>query len=146
MQLHQLKRTHKRKGPKQIGRGGKRGKTSGRGTKGQKARAGRKLRPEIREVIKKIPKLRGYFFNSIQTKPLVVKLSQIEKAFKAGDEINPVTLAEKKLVSIYKGKILKIKVLIGQKDEKIPSKMTFKGVVVSKTAKEAIEKAGGSVS
>ncbi len=146
MQIHQVKRTHKRKSPKEIGRGGKRGKTSGRGTKGQKARAGRKLRPEIREVIKKIPKLRGYFFKSIQTKPLVVKLSQIEKAFKAGEEVTPKSLAEKGIVSSYKGRIAKIKVLIGQTNEKIPSKISFKGIAVSKTAKEAIEKAGGSVS
>ncbi len=146
MQIHQVKRTHKRKSPKEIGRGGKRGKTSGRGTKGQKARAGRKLRPEIREVIKKIPKLRGYFFNSIQTKPVVVKLSQIEKTFKAGEEVTPKALAEKGLVSTYKGKVSKIKILIGQKDEKIPSKISFKGVLVSKSALEAIEKAGGSVS
>ncbi|MEI8338023.1 MAG: uL15 family ribosomal protein [bacterium] len=146
MQIHQLKRTHKRKAPKEIGRGGKRGKTSGRGTKGQKARSGRKLRPEIREVIKKIPKLRGYAFNSIQTKPIVVKLSQIEKAFKAGEEVTPKTLAEKGIVSTYKGRVSKIKILIGQTTEKVPSKITFKGVLVSKTAKEAIEKAGGSVS
>ena len=42
-----------------VGRGGKRGKTSGRGTKGQNARAGRKKRPEMRDFIKRIPKLRG---------------------------------------------------------------------------------------
>ena len=146
MQIHKVKRTHKRKSPKEIGRGGKRGKTSGRGTKGQKARSGRKLRPEIREVIKKIPKLRGYAFNSIQTKPLVVKLSQIEKAFKAGDEVTPKAIVEKGIVSTYKGKVGKIKILIGQTADKVPSKISFKGVLVSKTAKEAIEKAGGSVS
>jgi len=43
-----------------VGRGGKRGKTAGRGTKGQNARAGRKKRPELRDIIKKLPKRRGY--------------------------------------------------------------------------------------
>ncbi len=40
----------------QIGRGGKRGKTSGRGHKGQNARAGTSKRPEMRDIIKKLPK------------------------------------------------------------------------------------------
>jgi ribosomal protein L15 len=57
MQLHTLKRKTQRQTKQQVGRGSKRGKTSGRGQKGQTSRAGRKLRPEIREIIKKIPKL-----------------------------------------------------------------------------------------
>ena len=56
VQFHQLKIKNRRKKSRQVGRGGKRGKTSGRGTKGQKARAGRKLRPEMRDIIKKFPK------------------------------------------------------------------------------------------
>lgn len=59
MQFHTLKSKTKRKHGRQVGRGGKRGKTSGRGTKGQNARAGRKKRPELRDAIKRIPKLRG---------------------------------------------------------------------------------------
>ena len=59
MQIHNVKRTTKLKTQTQVGRGGKRGKTSGRGTKGQKARSGHKIRPAFRDIIKKIPKLRG---------------------------------------------------------------------------------------
>ncbi len=59
MQLHNLKKNTGNKKRRQVGRGGKRGKTSGRGTKGQNARAGRKKRPELRDIIKHIPKLRG---------------------------------------------------------------------------------------
>ena len=59
MQLHELKRATPNKTAKRVGRGGGRGKTSGRGTKGQKARAGHSIRPDIREQLKKIPKLRG---------------------------------------------------------------------------------------
>ena len=56
MQLHDLKRKTENKDVKRVGRGGGRGKTSGRGTKGQNARAGHKKRPEIREILKKLPK------------------------------------------------------------------------------------------
>ena len=59
MQLHQIKPKTKVRKPKRVGRGGRHGKTSGRGTKGQNARAGRKKRPELRDIIKKLPKLRG---------------------------------------------------------------------------------------
>ncbi|MBI4136288.1 MAG: hypothetical protein HY481_01940 [Candidatus Vogelbacteria bacterium] len=60
--MHQLKRQHPRQRKKIVGRGGKRGTTAGRGTKGQKARAGHRIRPAIRDVIKKLPKRRGYRF------------------------------------------------------------------------------------
>ncbi len=66
MQIHNLKRTHKNKKDRLIGRGGKHAKTSGRGGKGQTARAGNKRRPELRDIIKKLPKNRGYQFKSIQ--------------------------------------------------------------------------------
>ncbi len=66
MQIHNLKRTHKNKGDRQVGRGGRRGKTAGRGGKGQTARSGNKRRPELRDIIKRLPKNRGYQFKSIQ--------------------------------------------------------------------------------
>jgi hypothetical protein len=65
MQIHNLKRTHKNKKDRLVGRGGKHAKTSGRGGKGQTARAGNKRRPELRDIIKKLPKMRGYSFKSI---------------------------------------------------------------------------------
>ena len=64
MQIHELKRKNKNKKDRIVGRGGKHAKTSGRGGKGQTARAGNKRRPELRDIIKKLPKLRGYKFNS----------------------------------------------------------------------------------
>jgi ribosomal protein L15 len=66
MQIHNLKRQHKNKKDRLVGRGGKHAKTSGRGGKGQTARAGNKRRPELRDIIKKLPKNRGYQFKSIQ--------------------------------------------------------------------------------
>ena len=67
MQFHNLVSKTKRKRSRQVGRGGTRGKTSGRGTKGQNARAGRKKRPEMRDIIKRIPNLRGRGKSSLKS-------------------------------------------------------------------------------
>lgn len=76
MQIHEVKRKHKNKKDRIVGRGGKHAKTSGRGGKGQTARAGNKRRPELRDIIKKLPKLRGYRFNA--AKPdYVVSLDKV---------------------------------------------------------------------
>ncbi len=71
MQINNLKRVHKNKKDRIVGRGGKHAKTSGRGGKGQTARAGNKRRPELRDIIKKLPKNRGYRFASVR-KPVIV--------------------------------------------------------------------------
>jgi len=67
MQFHTLQAKTKRKYARQVGRGGTRGKTAGRGTKGQNARAGRKKRPELRDIIKRVPKLRGRGKSSLKS-------------------------------------------------------------------------------
>jgi len=59
MQLHELKPIHSNKQSKRVGRGGKRGTTSGSGTKGQKSRSGHRIRPAIRDLMRRLPKLRG---------------------------------------------------------------------------------------
>jgi len=64
-----------------VGRGGKHAKTSGRGGKGQTARAGNKRRPELRDIIKKLPKNRGYQFKSIRKQ---FKLSKDKVLLKEG--------------------------------------------------------------
>ncbi|OGI62524.1 hypothetical protein A2818_02180 [Candidatus Nomurabacteria bacterium RIFCSPHIGHO2_01_FULL_40_12] len=76
MQIHNLKRTHKNKKDRLVGRGGKHAKTSGRGGKGQTARAGNKRRPELRDIIKKLPKNRGYQFKSVR-KALILPKSEL---------------------------------------------------------------------
>lgn len=142
MQIHQVKRIHPNKRGKIVGRGGKRGTTSGKGTKGQLARSGRKLRPEFRDLIKKIPKLRGYRFNSIQAKFVPVNLRAIEKKFKDGDTVSAVTLLSTGLIETAKGRFPKVKILgTGE----ITKKLNFIGCVVSAKAKEMIEKAGGTI-
>src|SRR6185437_10428709 len=111
MQLHELKRKTENKKPKRVGRGGGRGKTSGRGTKGQKARAGHSIMPAIREILKKLPKRRGYSQKSIETKPSVVNIDAIEKAFASGDAVNPKTLMERGMVRGRKGSTPVVKIL-----------------------------------
>ncbi|MBP6060760.1 MAG: hypothetical protein KA515_02015 [Candidatus Pacebacteria bacterium] len=73
MQTHNLKRLHKNKRDRLVGRGGKHAKTSGRGGKGQTARAGNKRRPELRDIIKKLPKNRGYQFKSKKKNVKILK-------------------------------------------------------------------------
>lgn len=76
MQIHNLKREHKNKKDRIVGRGGKHAKTSGRGGKGQTARAGNKRRPELRDIIKKLPKNRGYQFKS-KKKPFILPSDKV---------------------------------------------------------------------
>jgi len=59
MKLHNLTPIRKKR-VQRIGRNGKRGTTSGRGTKGQKSRAGHRIRPAERDLILKLPKMRGF--------------------------------------------------------------------------------------
>jgi large subunit ribosomal protein L15 len=117
MQLNTLKARTKRNIPEPVGRGGKRGKTSGRGGKGQTARAGHKIRPEARDLIKKIPKLRGHGKNrartvrSERTVYAVVNLATLETAYANGETVSPATLLAKGLVRREKGRAPKVKIL-----------------------------------
>ena len=148
MQLHNLQPQTTRKTAKRIGRGGKRGKTSGRGHKGQKARAGNSTRPEMREIIKKIPKLRGHGKNRAKTVhaernlPLVINLSKLDVVSKDGDTVSPASLVAVGALSKIKGKVPAVKIL-GTGD--ITKKITLSGCTYSASAKAKIEKAGGSV-
>jgi len=147
MQLHQIpKPIHKPKKKKQICRGGAHGFHGGRGNEGQKARAGKRLQPIIRELIKKYPKLRGYKFKrSIPNSQLpraIVNLVVLEKKFNSGEKITPMILLKKRIIAKIKGRAPQIKILGG---EKISKKFVIEGCQISKSAKEQIEKAGGSV-
>jgi large subunit ribosomal protein L15 len=148
MQLHQLKPKTAFAVSKRVGRGGKRGKTSGRGTKGQKARAGHRIRPEARDLIKKIPKLRGHGKNRARTvsdaiqKPVTLNVSSIDSHFENGERVTPATLREKGIVRSHAGTRPAIKIL---GDGNLSKKVSVADCAVSKSAREKIEKAGGSV-
>jgi len=143
MQIHDLKRKNKNKKSRIVGRGGKHAKTSGRGGKGQTARAGHKRRPELRVIIKKIPKLRGYRFNSYKNKPITISLDKIAKFMPEGGAINPDVLINLGLVKKEKGFVPVIKILSGKGDFNL--KIECSNVLVSKTTKAKIEKALGKV-
>jgi large subunit ribosomal protein L15 len=144
--LNQLKRTGKR-AYRRRGRGqsSSRGKTSGRGTKGQNARSGRKKRPEMRDLIKKIPKRRGYGKNRGRTyvphfEPIVISLDRLETMFESGAEVSRKTLVEKGALS--KRVENPVKIVGGN----LTKKLSLVGISASGPAKAAIEGAGGSIS
>ncbi len=115
MYLSSLKSKHTRKHPKRIGRGGKRGTTSGAGTKGQKSRAGASVRAGFRggdnRMWQLFPKQRGAskkhgnksphrkhrFFSIKRYKPWEISLRALN-VFRDGDTVSPKTLAEKGLI------------------------------------------------
>ncbi len=145
MQFHQLKSVHKSKKKKRIARGGKRGGYSGRGIKGQKSRAGAKIRPAIRDLMAKFPKARGrakHSFKSLFLKPVVLNLRDIEKVFKDGEIVNPKTLFGKGLISGKESALLRIKIL---GEGEISKKLVFQNVLLSKSARAKIEKAKGAI-
>ncbi|MCB9814677.1 50S ribosomal protein L15 [Candidatus Nomurabacteria bacterium] len=148
MQLHELKPSTPRQTAKRIGRGGKRGKTSGKGHKGQAARAGNSTRPEMREFIKKLPKLRGHGKNRARTVnserilPVVVNVSALESAFEAGATVTPKTMVLAGVVESVKRRAPKVKIL---GNGNITKKLVVEDCQVSQSAKEKIEATGGSV-
>ena len=136
--LHDLKPIHKSKRKKRIGRGGKRGTYSGRGLKGQKSRAGRRLKPATKEILMRLPKLRGIKFKPLKQKAKVINLSVLEKKIK-GDVIDKKVLIESGLI---KKSDREIKIL--SKGE-LTRAFRVVGLKLSKKAKEKIEKVGGVV-
>ncbi|MDD5430974.1 MAG: 50S ribosomal protein L15 [Candidatus Pacebacteria bacterium] len=135
MQLNNLK--NKKRREKRVGRGGAHGKTSGRGTKGQRARSGHRIRPAERDLMMRIPKLRGYRNKPKSPKNMAINVGILEKLV-PGNEVN------KKILS----SVLRLERAIPFKilgDGEVKKALTVTGLRVSKIAKEKIEKAGGSV-
>jgi len=142
MKLNTLKVQGRRRS-KRVGRGdgsGK-GKTSGRGTKGQKSRAGARIRPGFEggqtPIFQRLPKVRGISRRQPQ-KASVVNLNDLEKFFAAGARVDSVALAKAGLVA---RSARKVKIL---GEGKLTKPLTV-NMVTSESAKEKIEKAGGKV-
>ena len=140
MQIHQLKIKFQKK-KRRIGRGGKKGTYSGRGIKGQKSRSGTKINPIFEggrsTLIEHLPKSRGY--KSIFPKNQIITLEKISRLFDEGAVINPQTLREKRLIRKIK---VPVKILGSGKFTK---KLTIEKCLVSTSAKEKIEAAGGKI-
>jgi large subunit ribosomal protein L15 len=101
MQLHELKRKTPNKKTKRVGRGGGRGKTSGRGTKGQKARAGHKQAPRLSAKAQEAPEAARRLSFQHRDKPRWL-MSLAREVLCAGDTVNPKVLLERGLIRARK--------------------------------------------
>lgn len=146
MQIHEIRREHAQKKSKLVGRGGTRGKTSGHGGKGQTARAGHRVRPAMRDIIKKLPKMRGHGKNRSESvfyrgPEAVVNVGALN-VFGKGDIVTPTSLIAKGLIAQSFGKNPKVKIL-GTGELSIA--LSFERCSVSDTARTKIEAVGGSI-
>jgi len=143
--LNQLKRTVKRP-YRRVGRGqsSTRGKQSGRGGKGQTARAGNKIRPALRDIIKKLPKRRGYGKNRGRTvvgtrlDAYALPIARLEKFFDNGAEVTTKALIEKGVIHPRRKRLVKI---VG--GGSVSKKLFIKDILMSVSARKAIESAQG---
>ena len=123
------------------GQGSGRGTTSGKGHKGQQARSGGKTyigfeggqMPLYRRLAR-----RGFSNYPFKKEWQIINLDDIEKRFEALETVDIVSLIKKGLIK----KTLPVKILA---DGNLTKKLNFKVAAVSASAKEKIEKAGGSV-
>lgn len=145
MQLQDVKpRPGAKKRRKRIGCGESsgHGKTSCKGNKGQMARAGRGIRPGFEggqmPMHRRLPK-KGFNNALFQDAIEVVNVGDLNELFQDGAVINEAALREAGLVS--RGcDVIKI---LGTGD--LSRKLTIQGAKVSASAREKIEKAGGSI-
>jgi len=139
MQSHQLQSNSK--SPKRIGRGGKRGTTAGRGTKGQKSRSGGNVNPLFQggrsSLVQQMKKLRG--FKSPHSGKKAISLTILDNAFDEGATISLATLQSAKLLRAIDAKN-GVRLVAGT----LTKKMTISpDVTLTAAAKETVEKAGG---
>ncbi|KKR21705.1 MAG: 50S ribosomal protein L15 [Candidatus Moranbacteria bacterium GW2011_GWA2_39_41] len=144
MQINTLKIKTPKQKRKTIGRGGRKGTYCGKGNKGQKARSGCKINPLFEggrsTLVDHMKKKKG--FTSIAKTVKTIDIAELEKNFKSGETVSIETLANKNLIRKIQTSA-KVK-LLGK------SEMTVKltvaaGILLSASAKKAIEAAGGKV-
>ena len=134
MQIHELRPQTKFKKHRRVGRGGKRATNSGRGMKGQKSRAGAKIRPAERDLIMHLPKRRGSKNKPIQKKPQIVNLKDLEMHYSPNETVNIESLLEKRLIKFEAGKKKPKRVKILGKGE-LTKPLKFVGVEMSAKVK-----------
>jgi len=148
MNLSELKSKTKRKSAKRVGRGGKRGTYSGKGTKGQKSRAGAGFKqgfrggdnrlwqffPKLRGATKKPgsnrPHMKHRYFQLRHDKAKVLNLDFFNK-FEDGQEVTPDFLYYKEIKILGEGQLKK--------------RLEFKGFTFSKSAREKVLKSGSTI-
>jgi large subunit ribosomal protein L15 len=140
-EVHEGIEKHKKR--KRLGRGpgSGLGKTSGRGHKGAKSRAGYSRKPIFQggamPMIRRIAK-RG-FNNRWGLEVGEVNLADLEARFSAGEEVNPATLVERDLAK-YRYDVLKV---LGNGN--LTKKLTVSAHRFSESARQKIEAAGGTI-
>jgi large subunit ribosomal protein L15 len=145
LQLDKLVSLHKKR--KRIGRGGSRGGTSGKGHKGQKARAGKKIRVGFEggqmPLFRRLPK-RGFTNVLFKKDFIIVHLGRISEIFDEGAEVTKEALIEKGIIkrkkSLKAKKLSSIKIL---SDNKPLKKLIIYADAFSKSALKAIKDSGG---
>ena len=144
MKLHELSpAAGSTKERKRIGRGAGsgQGKTAGKGHKGQKARAGRGMRPGFEggqmPLQRRIPK-RG-FNNIFRTEMAIVNIAALEANYEAGAVVTIDSLIEKGLVK----KVLDGVKVLGYGE--LSKALTVQANAISESAKQKIEAAGGKI-
>ena len=152
LNLHSLSPAQPRKNRKRVGRGlgsGK-GRYSGRGIKGQKSRSGSHKMAAGFEggqmpIDMRLPKLRGNTsadampIGPFRTYSQPVNLRDLEERFEAGEDVTPEALKAKRLIRKLS---VDVKILgIGE----LSKALSVSAHGFSKTAKEKIEAAGGTV-
>ncbi|MGD9563247.1 MAG: 50S ribosomal protein L15 [Pyrinomonadaceae bacterium] len=131
--------THKKK---RVGRGpgSGLGKTAGRGHKGQKSRSGYSSRPGFEggqmPLQRRLPK-RG-FTNIFKKQWIEISLAKIEESFNAGDAVTPEILHERGLIKKAKHDL----VILG--NGSVSKALNISAHRFTKTARDKVEKAGGS--
>jgi large subunit ribosomal protein L15 len=160
MDLSNLQRNTARKTAKRVGRGGKRGFSSGGGTKGQKSRAGATVRPGFRggdnRIWQLFPKQRGaskkpgskaphrkHRFYRLRHEKSAVLNMEFFNQFAENELVTPKILKEKGLIKsdndISENRIK----ILG--DGVLKRKLQFEGFDFSKTAREKVSKLGGII-
>ena len=144
MKLHELSpAAGSTKERKRIGRGAGsgQGKTAGKGHKGQKARAGRGMRPGFEggqmPLQRRVPK-RG-FNNIFRTEMAIVNVAALEANYDAGAVVTIDSLIEKGLVK----KVLDGVKVLGYGE--LSKALTVQANAISESAKQKIEAAGGKI-
>ena len=157
MKLHQLSSIQKKS--QRIGRGGKRGSYSGRGVKGQKSRAGRRIRPAERDLVIRLPKLRGFRNKPKSETTKVFSIGMISTSFDPKNSLKKNSKKKESIQSVDKQIVitsasLKAAGLLGKKFKggikilgtgEIAFPVSVKGISVSESARKKIEKAGGQI-
>ncbi len=142
MKLHDLQPAEgSKKRRKRVGRGisAGQGKTAGRGTKGQRARTGRGIKPYFEggqlPLVRRLPHTRG-FTNIFKVNYAVVNLDMLNAKFDSGAQVNPSALLERGLVNAAEH----VKIL-GRGELK--KSLNVQAHAFSASAKEKIAAAGG---